>query len=171
MGLGIDTVKDAIQTIVAVIGIIAIVIGVIGYFLSKNQFGFNVTVRCVEKFQKILPELETLDKKTPHHKERILRQYIDLCEEELFYFKKRYLPREIIEEWIEGMLNYLPLYDGHGNLLNENCKLRDIDKSPLLSGYPRIRDCFGYDLHSGSTSDRAYAGLIPVVRGRLKKSR
>jgi hypothetical protein len=37
---------------------------------------------------------------------------MDLCNEELFYFQQRYLRREVALEWIEGMIQFLPLLNG-----------------------------------------------------------
>ena len=140
MSAGLETVRNWVGAISS----LAIIMSIIAYLLSRKQFQFTVMIKCIDRFQTLLPDLESLDQKEALESDRIIRQYIDLCEEELFYFKEGYLPKKIRTDWIEGMLNYLPLYDSKNILLNEDYKLKEIDKRSLLDGYPRIHRCFGY---------------------------
>ncbi len=162
MPWGIDTVKD----LVGLVSSLAIIISVVAYFLSKKQFQFNVMVKCIDRFQVLLPSLESIDQKQPEERTRIMRQYIDLCEEELFYFEKGYLPKDIRGEWIEGMLNYLPLYEKGkiDKLLNDDYKLKEIEKNSLLDGYPRIHRCFGYKEQKRTSANKE---LVKLIEKRL----
>ena len=65
-----------------------------------------------------MPKLKSQDK---NERQEAIKQYIDLCNEELFYFKHGYLPEEIVNEWLDGMIYYLPHFDGEKNVNNDEC--------------------------------------------------
>ncbi len=68
------------------------------------------------------------------------KSYIDLCNEELFYYQMEYVPDQIMDEWIDGMLSYLPLYDRDGHLVYADYKLMGVLRQDDLDDYPRIKD-------------------------------
>lgn len=97
------------------------------------------------------------------------KRYVDLCNEEIFYFKHNYLPNEIVDEWLEGMIYYLPHLTEDGQNLNEDDScLRQIHNESLLDDYPRLTHAFTvsrmYDL--GRKPDRE--ALIRSIRQRLE---
>ena len=165
MPWGVSTYKDLIELSSS----LAIVIGLVGYLTSRNQFRFNVMIKCIERYQKMLPNLDTIEREEDEVKrKRIISAYIDLCEEELFYFKKGYLPRELEDEWLEGMLNYLPYFDDTGQVCNCKRKLKLTKNDPLLQGYPRLRKCFGHDMGGADEYEKKVLNLVTKVRNNLE---
>jgi hypothetical protein len=146
MKWGIESFKDGVEIIAWIVGAIAIAYAARAYRLSRNQFGFAVMTSCVDRYQKIITQLKY---GKDQDKVIALGQYIDLCNEELFYFQKKYLPDAVRDEWLEGMINYLPYFNEKGDNLNPGC-LPEIIKQNLLADYPRIKRTFtlphGYDL-------------------------
>jgi hypothetical protein len=146
MKWGIESIKDVLEIIAWFVGAIAIAYAARAYQLSRNQFGFAVMASCVDRYQKIITQL-----KYGRDQDKViaLGQYIDLCNEELFYFEKEYLPGAVIDEWLEGMINYLPYFNAKGDNLNPGC-LPEIIEQNLLVDYPRIKRTFtvprDYDL-------------------------
>ena len=126
--IGIDSFKDLIETIALLIGTAAIIWGVLTYQVTRNQFNFSVMIRCIERFQKILPQMNSADAEV---KLQAIRQYIDLCNEELFYFKYYYVPDAVIDEWIEGMASYLPWFSQEDRNLNPKA-LHEIEQHNLM---------------------------------------
>lgn len=136
--LGINNFRDGVEAFAYIVGSLSIFLGVIAYFLTRQQFQHDVMVSCIERFQDILPVLASNE---PEKKLMGLRQYIDLCNEELFYFKNGYVPGEVAREWLDGMITYLPLFDKQGNMLAGG-KYKEITVCDLLDDYPRIRKAF-----------------------------
>jgi hypothetical protein len=164
--LGIESIKDLIETVALVVGATAILWGIRTYNITHNQLNFSVITNCVERFQDIVARL-----KSDNFGERIkaIRQYIDLCNEELFYFKKKYLPEEVIDEWLDGMISYLPLFDEEGNNLNTQA-IPEIDNKNLLNEYPRIKKAFTVERKYDISTFEQRVALIKVIKQNLKKS-
>ena len=140
---GINTFKDFVEVLAWGFGIGAIVAAFVTYRLGRNQFNFQVMTSCVERFQQIMSQIKSGDKEA---REVAIARYVDLCNEELFYFKNGFLPEEVMNEWLEGMLFYLPHYfrDEPGKNLNEDATAKFIDSNNLLEDYPRILKTFTF---------------------------
>jgi hypothetical protein len=139
METGINSLKDILQLIIGFIGVGSLAFTAYSYHLSKKQFNFAVIINCTERFQKILPLLESEDQA---ELEKAIGLYIDLCNEQLFYFENKYLPKEIIEEWTDGMLDYLPYFDENGNNINKNLLSEKIETHKSFDKNPRLRKTF-----------------------------
>ena len=110
------------------------------YLIHRSQLHFNIIMSCNQRFQEILVDLEEQDDlKVAQAKKR----YIDLCNEQLFYFSNGYLPREVMEEWLESMIDYLPLFDAETGIVHPAHRGRV--NSELLRDYPKIRSVFVVD--------------------------
>jgi len=166
MELGIKTFKDLIEVIVWIVGAASLAVAAYSYLLNRNQFNFSVITSCTERFQRIMFQMKLSD---GTEKEMALKQYIDLCNEELFYFKNKYLPDEVIYEWIEGMIYYLPHYLNSKNVnLEETAK--EIDKANLLDGYSRIKNAFTVDREYNLEHIQERERLISLIRRNIKRS-
>ncbi|KGO79691.1 hypothetical protein Q763_12635 [Flavobacterium beibuense F44-8] len=70
----------------------------------------------------------------------IASEYIDLVNEEFFYFEKEYLPIDVCIEWIDGMIDYLPFYNE--GVFIPSLRLRALNDEQhtniILNSYPRI---------------------------------
>lgn len=125
---------------------VATALGILGfafvYFThqqSQRQFMFTVMLSCIERFQRLFPiirnDSEDLDR---------LRKYIDLTNEEFFYFQRNYVPREVVVEWLDSIVEMLPIYQ-HGEEFPVNMGsplVRLIHEHKVLSGYPRLMVAF-----------------------------
>ena len=74
----------------------------------------------------------------------VLSQYLDLVNEELFYFQHKYLPNEISNEWIDGMIDFLPITNSKSEVLNENFCIKYLSeyREEMFKNYPRIKHAF-----------------------------
>jgi hypothetical protein len=125
---------------------------VIGIFIIYHQVKINrkqlylATIsRCTERFVNFGDLHNTINEKDIHN-------YIELVNEELFYFQYKYLPKEIAYEWLDGMLDYLPLTNKQGVIINSHqtiMKSKD-ERHLYLKDFPRIKHTFtlrgDYDL-------------------------
>jgi hypothetical protein len=132
----IENIRDTVQTFAIVVGSLSLVVATVAYLLSRRGLQFNVMIACINRFQELLPSLDDDDVT-----ERDVLRYMDLCNEELFYFQKKYLRKEVALEWIEGMLHFLPL-------LNEATRSPWEGQSfitasdQLIHQFPRVENAF-----------------------------
>ncbi len=163
METGINNLKDLFQIIIWLIGAGSLAVAAYSYYLSKKQLNFAVIIKCTERFQNILPQLESEDE---NERRKGIGLYLDLCNEELFYFKYKYLPKEIIEEWTDGMLEYLPYYNSDSERnLNENKLSQEIENHLSFKKNPRIRKAFTIE----TTTEETRKHLVANVKKRLKE--
>jgi hypothetical protein len=128
-----------------IVGVIAIIAAIWTYNLNKKQFNFSVLVRCITVYQeKFLNKLPTEITDGGEAKTMsILNDYIDFVNEELFYFQQMYIPKEVALEWIDGMINEMPIYNGDGQMLNKGEKTAElIDNKKITQTYNRIKKAF-----------------------------
>jgi hypothetical protein len=159
MKWGIDSFKDGVELVSWIVGAIALGVATFTYYLNRHQFRFAVMTNCIDRYQKLIAQLNY---GKSQDKNIALGQYIDLCNEELFYFQKKYLPTPVVDEWLEGMVNYLPLFNVKGDNLNSRC-IPEILEKDLLADYPRIKRTFtvsrDYDLSKESEEKELIAQL------------
>jgi hypothetical protein len=165
MKTGIENLKDLIEVIVWIVGAASLAFAAYTYRLTKNQFNFAVITSCTERFQRIMAELKSSN---GDQRLRAIKQYIDLCNEELFYFKNNYLPQEVIDEWIDGMVFYLPHFLEGENVNQSSDYLSEIIQSNLLEDYPRIRQAFIVTKKYDLANEDERAELVRTVKRNLK---
>jgi hypothetical protein len=125
---------DIIIKIVTVLGILTLVYAHRDSILGKKVLNLNVMEHCVHRFTDLLPNLND-----PSINDTILKSYVDLSNEELFYISKKYLTEEVALEWIDGMIDFIPLYNCRNQLINEKAKLINTKWDQAIKGYPRIQ--------------------------------
>jgi len=135
MECGIHTIKDIAEFSSYIITSLSLIGIWITYAWSKKQIHFSTMEKCTNDFRNIL-----LLKDEKSH-EDLAWQYIDLVNEEFFYLEKNYLPLGVCIEWIDGIIDYLPFYNFHGNL--EESRNLPIINDPIfllaiMANYPRI---------------------------------
>jgi hypothetical protein len=165
METGIENLKDLIEVIAWIVGAASLAFAAYTYRLNKNQLDFAVITSCTERFQRITTALKSSN---GDEKLREIKQYIDLCNEELFYFKNGYLPQEVIDEWIDGMVFYLPHFKDGENINPSSDYISEIIQLNLLEDYPRIRRAFIVKKKYDLTSESERAELVRVVKRNLK---
>ena len=143
MEWGIEDMKDLLEVgsfIATIIGGIAILAAVRSYSISRKQLNFTALESCIKRYR---DQFLDLDRHAP--KSQVLR-YIDLVNEELFYFEHNYLPVDVAEEWIDGMIEHLPIFDPTGKVLNPDHCIPVIVEAGLLDPIPfqaRQTDFYG----------------------------
>jgi len=71
---------------------------------------------------------------------KLLKKYVDFVNEEMFYIENDYIPEAVKKEWVDGMIDFLPLYDKYGGqLLNENNCIRSMHSYNLFSSFTRVK--------------------------------
>jgi hypothetical protein len=168
----IETTKDVIEVTVWIITALASLAGALSlayvaytYHLNKKQLNFSVITSCTERFQRIMGQLKAANEA---ERKFTVKQYIDLCNEELFYFKHKYLPDEIIDEWIDGMIYYLPHYMGEKNVNESSDYLKEIIEFNLLEDYPKIKKAFKVDRPYNLSEEEDRKDLVNSVKRKLK---
>jgi len=166
--------------IATIAGGLAIAVGVISYKLNKKQFNFSVLVRCITHFSENFASISntTADKD--------LKAYVDFVNEELFYFEKNYIPKDVALEWIDGMIDYMPIYSqGKKKVLNPEQSIKKIDDLKILQSFQRVKKAFTvnekYDfdkIYGANDTDNGYLKrrkererLAKEIYGNLNKSR
>ena len=125
--------------IAQIAGGLIILVAAAAYLVHRRQLNFNMIMNCNQRFQEIFVDLEDDNPQGQHAK----RRYVDLCNEQLFYFKNGYLPREVFEEWLESMIDYLPLFDSVTGRMRPDYP--GVVDPGLLEGYPTIKRIFVLD--------------------------
>jgi hypothetical protein len=59
--MSIETIKDWVQTLAVVVGSLSLAIATTAYLLSRRGLQFNVMIACIERFQDLLPSLDSDD--------------------------------------------------------------------------------------------------------------
>jgi hypothetical protein len=166
MDTGMKSVKDWIEVIAWIIGAGSLAFTAYTYYLNKKQLSFSVIISCTERFQAIMA---TLKSSAGEGRLSAIKQYVDLCNEELFYFKNKYLPDEVVDEWLDGMVYYLPHFNGNEDVnQNPDC-LKEISKENLLADYPRVKDAFTVNAVYKVESKSERRRLIERIKKNLKR--
>ena len=170
---------NILSQLLQIAGALAILAAAYTYVVHRKQLNFDVIRGCSEKFQKVMVEMRSSD---PHTAEQAERQYVDLCNEQLFYFGARYLPDAVVDEWLEGMIDYLPQLKAVGTSVGEapsphteDYRNKEAVSPELLAGYPRISEAFL--VSNGDSGARPYdldnpeerLQLIQHVKGRVNR--
>ncbi|MEL7342839.1 MAG: hypothetical protein AAGM67_20310 [Bacteroidota bacterium] len=139
--LGINSLFDLLEFfsfIATIIGGIAILFAVRDYSISRKQLHLSVLQSCVSRFREHFMDLN------PESPPLLVRDYLDLVNEEMFYFEQQYLPLEVAHEWLDGMIHFIPIFDGAGQILNQGYCLPQIVDEKMLENYHfrRIRRIF-----------------------------
>ena len=129
------------RQILELIGLASIIVGIYSYSISQKSLNLSVLQSCITRFQTLAEELNG-EKPDPN----IIEKYIELVNEELFYMANGYLPKEVQMEWLDGIINYIPLYSesetGSIENINPSRIAQEIENKKLLGNYYRIQSAF-----------------------------
>lgn len=168
MELGINNAKDFAEVLTWIFGVAALIFTAYNYYLTRKQLNFTVIINCAERFQKIFPQLKSQNQ---DEKLKAVKLYVDLCNEELFYFKYKYLPDEIVDEWIDGMIFYLPHLLNDSNVNTDESYLREITDNNLLRDYPRTQKAFEVTREFDLSKYKDRKELVKIVKANLRKAK
>lgn len=171
--------KDILELILEGITAFAIVFASNQIRLQKKQLNIEVIDRCINEFrEKFFGKLCRFTENTD-----LITGYLDLVNEELFYMQRGYLPKDVSIEWLDGIIDYIPIRDSKsGKVLNSNCCicLLKRDECKLLDPFPRTRHTFSIPDISKEDFSKIYDDdiyvrmkqrkmLIEVILKNLKK--
>lgn len=137
---------EIIGKIVTILGVIGIFITLVNYKRSKSQFQISILQKCIDSYRKIVENKREIDKCNVY-------DHLGLINEELFYMQHGYLPKSICREWLNNMLDYMPI------ILQENknsSKVLNLEKVKykyilaninLLDDFPKILKIFTIKKH------------------------
>ncbi len=171
MDLGIKTFMDLLEAaayFAHVVAAGAVFVAAVTYALNRKQLNFDVITSCTARWQEIMPDLERALKEKGHSKGEVAERYVDLCNEELFYFVEGYLPQEVVREWLTGMVLYLPHYDYESRNEDRPEAFDGMVSSQLFEGYPRVKDVFHLDRVYDPGEERQREALVREIEGRLE---
>lgn len=94
---------------------IATVLGVVGVVFLFAQHYYNKDIRNLQLMQRCIDNFRTW---YSNPNKQVDFYYLELLNEELFYFQKKLIDKEVAIEWIEGILDYIIVYSPGGPLNN-----------------------------------------------------
>lgn len=104
--------KDVIE-IFANLATIAGLIGIVILFRQRNA---NKDIRNLELMHRCLDGFKEWSSKSAP---KIDFFYLELLNEELFYFQREFIEQKVAIEWIEGILDYIQVYGAKGEILTQ----------------------------------------------------
>ncbi len=169
MDLGIKTFIDLLEAAAYVAQIVAagaIVLAAVTYAVHRKQLNFDVITSCTARWQEIMPDLERAVRGGDPGGE-VAERYVDLCNEELFYFMEGYLPKEVVREWLTGMVLHLPHYQGEFKNEDRPEAFSDMVSPELLKGYPRLKRVFNLDRAYDPRQEPERQALVKEIEERI----
>ncbi len=145
-----------------IVGVIVLLYAAYSYLLQRQQLNFDVMTSCTARFQNILPLLHF---EVREERDKGEERYVDLCNEQLFYFANDYLPPEVIEEWPDGMVLYLPHHDGEKWISGHGAGAVGKEK---LKTYSRVQEAFRVDKSYDTRDDGEREKLVCKVYENIR---
>lgn len=140
---GIHTFAELLQAasaVVTIVGVVAIVYSIRNYGLSQSQFRHGVMTHCLGRYYAVMFDNKEQTNTDP---DRWLQQYFEFVNEEMFYFQVKYLPMDVIIEWMDGILdNVIIRKAGSLEVINEGSLVDSIKNSVKQDGFPRLKNAF-----------------------------
>ena len=129
---------EILNLIISAIMAFAIVFAGIQININRKQLYLSTITKCVSDFR----NLGEINRQTTDS--LIINRYIDLTNEELFYFQHNYIPKIIMKEWIDGMIDFIPITNKKGQILNKKYCIEFIadQRSIIFQNFPRIQNAF-----------------------------
>lgn len=154
---------EILNLIVSSITAFALIFAVIQITINRKQLFQSTISKCIDNFR----ELGALTRKTSDSQQ--IFKYIDLTNEELFYFQNNYIPKVIMKEWIDGMIDYIPIKDKNGNILNKKYCIKKLAEKQheLFRNFPRIQNAF--EVKNNYDWDLIYTSRNEDRNNRLKE--
>ena len=141
-----EVLRDYSFDIVKILGVITVIVAIYHLGLNRKKLNFDVIESCISRFKEILENL--LEGQKSGDIEKIntsLHLYVHLVNEELFYMANEYIPEEVSKEWIDGMIEMIPLLNSEGNIVNEKYISYPGQLLEIIKNNPRVYYTFHYD--------------------------
>ena len=126
---------DLLSSIATIAAVVVIFFAFRAYIISKKQLNLDAISRCIDYYRDNF--VEGVNNKTTDI--ILLKKYLDFVNEELFYFENDYIINNVAYEWLDGMIDILPIFKNE-IVLNEKYCNHNIKE--LLKPNPRVKKAF-----------------------------
>lgn len=159
---------EIISQLATIAGVLGLLGALFSWRQSRDTFHQGVIVSCTTRFQKLSPKLQVDDLSA-----KTIMQYLELCNEELFYFEKKYLPQAIIDEWVEGMVGLIGLWCNNELLPSTSQAPAEVHKTAsrlyqAAVGYPRLCHAFTIKPEAKRRIEQAGNDALAYKQGQAK---
>ncbi len=133
----------------AIVGVFTLVQSIIAFFVNSvsehKKLQLKIMQNCIEQYRKFADNDNVSEKE--------IQAYLGLINEEIYYLRKKLVPKDIGNEWLINMINYLPLFSSEDGkktdfenpvnreiLQKRKSIFMDKDQMNKLIPYPRIME-------------------------------
>ena len=133
----------------AIVGVFTLVQSIIAFFVNSvsehKKLQLKIMQNCIEQYRKFADNDNVSEKE--------IQAYLGLINEEIYYLRKKLVPKDIGNEWLMNMINFLPLFSSENGkkidfenpvnmeiLQKRNSVFTDKDEMNKLIPYPRIME-------------------------------
>jgi len=133
----------------AIVGFFTLVQSIIAFFVNSvsehKKLQLKIMQNCIEQYRKFADNDNVSEKE--------IQAYLGLINEEIYYLRKKLVPKDIGNEWLINMINYLPLFSSEDGkktdfenpvnreiLQKRKSIFMDKDQMNKLIPYPRIME-------------------------------
>lgn len=141
MALFVFDASKGIEVLTQLATIVAALFGIVAfraYTTSVKQFSFGVMKHCIDSY------VGMLDKIKPEMDGAAVSNYLELVNQELFYFQQNYLPLEVTIEWLDGIISIVPIFDSKLQVINSlnSIQLLQAYDNDYMRNFSRVKRCF-----------------------------
>ena len=132
-----------------IVGFFTLVQSIIAFFVNSvsehKKLQLKIMQNCIEQYRKFADNDRVSEKE--------IQAYLGLINEEIYYLRKKLVPKDIGNEWLINMINYLPLFSSEDGkktdfenpvnreiLQKRKSIFMDKDQMNKLIPYPRIME-------------------------------
>ena len=132
-----------------IVGFFTLVQSIIAFFVNSvsehKKLQLKIMQNCIEQYRKFADNDNVSEKE--------IQAYLGLINEEIYYLRKKLVPKDIGNEWLMNMINFLPLFSSENGkkidfenpvnmeiLQKRNSVFTDKDEMNKLIPYPRIME-------------------------------
>ena len=132
-----------------IVGFFTLVQSIIAFFVNSvsehKKLQLKIMQNCIEQYRKFADNDNVSEKE--------IQAYLGLINEEIYYLRKKLVPKDIGNEWLINMINYLPLFSSEDGkktdfenpvnmeiLQKRDSVFTDKDEMNKLIPYPRIME-------------------------------
>ena len=125
------------------VGVLGLVFLIVEYQTNKNVRNVQLMHRCIDSFRqwslKTMPKVDFF--------------YLELLNEEFFYFQKGMIQRKVSIEWVEGILDFIQVKGKDGIVLNNYNNQTDLETVPEWQGKQMFFARIQYFIETGLSKE------------------
>lgn len=104
-------------SIATMLGVLGVFFLIIEHFANRNLRNIQLMHRCIDNFRQWFNQSN----------QKINISYLELLNEEFFYFQKKLIEKRVAIEWIQGILDFVQVYGKGGTILNNYLNQANIE--------------------------------------------